>query len=438
MEQSINMCFTIDILFEITNYATFKDFIHLGLTNKYFYENILKENKNSVLLLNNLLKYQPIFLPKELPDFLYKNVKHLKVKKFSENYKLIKFFKNLNYLHVILLPPNYVFSKQNNTLQELYIDNSDIQKTCLQNLNQLKKLSLCHTNIGYDECFKDLTNLTHFTIKWTTFYHKSKVTGKFFQYFKNLQFLELHDYEGGFNEYANELINLKELIISKSYVQVDPNLFSKLINLEILDISSDNFKKEKFIDFKQYFMKLKSLKLQKVPCDITDDDLEGLNLTELTVNNCYNLTGKFLQNMSNLTKLEAKGIQIEDKYLINLKQLQELNITENRTVTGKCLLYLTQLKRLIIDKTNIEDEYLNELFNLEYLRATDCTNIISGKFLFGMKKLNLFVCNGNYRYSKDIFEIRSLINQGNTLSEANNELIERDKKNKWEYNDPFF
>ncbi|KAL9645104.1 hypothetical protein ABK040_004595 [Willaertia magna] len=87
-------------------------------------------------------------------------------------------------------------------------------------------------------------------------------------------------------------------------------------------------------------------------------------------------------------------------------------------ITGECLLYLNHLKTLDIERTNVKEEYLMNLLKLNYLNIKDCPNIIKGKFLLNMKKINqIGVSNYLFESDNSINALKQKIENGKTLKE---------------------
>ncbi|KAL9655229.1 hypothetical protein ABK040_009004 [Willaertia magna] len=222
----------------------------------------------------------------------------------------------------------------------------------------------------------------------------------------------------------NNLHNFTKLkylkIDDKEYKLLNDEMFKNLTNLEELEIKDSNVNGTGFSYFKE---KLRKLSLTSTRM-VTDKFLMELqNLNELKIDSCQNIKGECLQQLQQLTILNAINQHnwFNSDYLNNLVNLQQLIISDSTDlsldpnyilrmqgirVTGlndKSLNNLRNLKELIICDNHFlhfnGDCFMN-LNNLESLQILSSGLIIKEenfKYLLNLKKLHIFSrLNGEY------------------------------------------
>ncbi|KAL9648757.1 hypothetical protein ABK040_003693 [Willaertia magna] len=213
------------------------------------------------------------------------------------------------------------------------------------------------------EIIKKFKNLKRLSIGYgSDSLYEYQCSEKTLKTFLNLE--ELYISGGSLNESFLELKKLKILHIS-SNARVRDESLKELVNLTELKIHHckqitgncfQSLKKLKKIDFTSSRM-------------IQDKYLTNLdNLTDLTLYSGYNITGECLQTLQNLMYLNINYCyDVHDNFLKNLKKLKKLDITNCRNVTGECLQYLPKLEELNVSGEHIKSEYLNYLQNCNKL-----------------------------------------------------------------------
>ncbi|KAL9644633.1 hypothetical protein ABK040_015372 [Willaertia magna] len=206
----------------------------------------------------------------------------------------------------------------------------------------------------------------------------------------------------------NELFKRKEIKIIKEI----PNYLYN--NLHYLNIDNSND-----INSLQNCIKLKSLSVNC--CNINDNVLQNMvDLEEIGLYNCKDITGVYFNNFTKLKSLELKLINIYDKYLMNLQNLNKLSLVNCKYINGlffknlkqlttlhinNCnnidkhnFSYLINLKELhILDENNVNCNFLQYFFNLEYLEMY-CNEFKDDDFknLSNLKTLILFGSSNNF------------------------------------------
>ncbi|KAL9646587.1 hypothetical protein ABK040_016377 [Willaertia magna] len=254
--------------------------------------------------------------------------------------------------------------------------------------------------------------------------------------------------------YLENCTSLRKLNIDGDYINImlTDVAIKNLINLEELSVHYSKIIGTCFTNLK----KLKTLQLRNVDCITDEYFFELQNLTKLEIMGCRNVTGKCLQNLSQLTSLTFKynnvmdenilnnfinlkelkiaknksstflqnlrNLEIlkidflEDEDLINLKKLKSLTIfyNDNTSFTGKGFMYLTNLENLDVDtiiKISFNCDNLKYLLNLKNLRLT--FNKINGICFIYLLKLELISVklNNEFKeeYLKNLFNLKTLV-----------------------------
>ncbi|KAL9645788.1 hypothetical protein ABK040_003520 [Willaertia magna] len=232
--------------------------------------------------------------------------------------------------------------------------------------------------------------------------------GTCFKYLKNLEILHFN-FKTFDTKCLSELTKLKKLtLISLTLASTfDVECIKEMINLEYLDIRGKNNCKDEY--FKN-LTKLKSLlisgcylngkfiyyliSLEELDCDVLniENDFYLKKVKRLILLNTFELTDNNYKQFTNLIKLNVGyNDDVNDQHLINLKKLNFLTITDFTTITGECFKYLTELIEIEASNTRAREEYLEYLVNIETLYLFNCPQIVNGKFLLKMNKLNHLV-----------------------------------------------
>ncbi|KAL9653391.1 hypothetical protein ABK040_002027 [Willaertia magna] len=406
-----------------------KDFLYLLQINKFVYHNVLANNENNKIIFDSeLFQKKKIVLTKNFPKYLFK-IKRLNLKKNGNDFSLLNEFRLLKSLKIKNLPEDFIFTNMLN-LEELYIKNGILQLNTLSNLKQLKVLNLDKGCCFTDDCLKELKNLTTLQL-----FGKVMIAGECLQNFPNLTFLHSECF-GNSNalEYIVNLQNLTELcvftiftsttflrkcinlkILDINYIrEIDENDFYNLKNLQKLTISGDGLLDNCFdylINLEELdcelenianinrIKNLKRIKIRTVPKSFVEKDLENFtNIVKFNAPYVYNITGKYLGNNLNLTKLFVMGTQINDKYILNLNKLKRLSLIKCKNITGECLQknFMKNLTELRLSETNVPEKYLTNFKQLKILYFSCCN--ITGDYLKNLTTLTkLYVSQTNIR-----------------------------------------
>ncbi|KAL9656335.1 hypothetical protein ABK040_005102 [Willaertia magna] len=281
-------------------------------------------------------------------------------------------------------------------------------------LVNLEKLFLETRDFIYrDKDFYNLKNLKILKISSTT-HNFPEFTGKRFQYFTKLEKL----YCNIEINYLNYLTNINYLNLKNIHKDIDFNTeFSHLKKLEKLKLySALKINMNDDLNSLQIFTNLKHLKIQSSTINGNFNNLQ--NLTTLELQN-LKIKDKQIMNLENLTTLTInKCSSITGKCFLNLKQLKNLVIDYCYDINFK---YLSNLKKIIdlnVSGSEIEDKDLMELKNLKYLNVSKCYNLESGIFLLNMNKLLRLCCLDNDILGKiEIDKLKDEIKKGNTLND---------------------
>ncbi|KAL9658401.1 hypothetical protein ABK040_015720 [Willaertia magna] len=423
---------------------------------------MMKENIHS---LNEIFKRNEITLNESFPNYLF-HLNNLYIQNQKENLQLLQSFTNLKYLtlykcqfedkhlqHLQLLENLHLYSCKNllgecfkefKQLKTLELGEMKLKDDSLIILNNINTLDIvgCYNITG--KCLQNFSQLTQLIYEGT-----SSTIITHLNSLQNLKILHLTVYEPD-EKCPFNLENLEELQLA-----FERSCFINLQNLQHLFISefeNDELEEEnlqyltniKILDCKcvtisaKYLSNLKKLKeLTFTPNDeFKEEYLKDLTLLKRLslekdcdedIMNVSKFTGKCLTNLINLTELRIPHSKVEDRYLMKLTKLEVLDVSNCKTITGECLLNLNNLQTLFIDKTNIHEKYLQNLKNLTNLHVSDCNNIILGKFLLQMDKLNYFYCFGWF-YTAQINDIKLNINKGMIFLNALYDVLNKNEK----------
>jgi Leucine-rich repeat (LRR) protein/GTPase SAR1 family protein len=269
-------------------------------------------------------------------------------------------------------------------------------------INTLSELKLYGTAIRNVSQLTNLKNLKSLDVSYNEFLEYSSL--KNLNQIKSLT-LGGENYGKGDISEIRGLLNLEELIISKSLVEVIDDI-AELTNLKHLDLS------------KNYILKIEKLQKLKQLEHLNLSDNNNINIipifefTNLRYLSIYGIGLKTLEPISklaNLTYLDASSNIISNlKPLKELFQLETLHLFSNRIQNLEGLNYLTKLKTLNLCSNEISDILpicqLSEISNLN-LSANKLLNISN---LAKLSKINCLEIDHNFIEDLDI--IKSLTN----------------------------
>ncbi|KAL9644640.1 hypothetical protein ABK040_015379 [Willaertia magna] len=466
--------FPADIISEIMKYINeIVDYFNLALINKAMFNLMMKENIHS---LNKLFKRKQVILNNEIPNYFFNNLHYLNI--YYSNYCSLQKCTKLKALGISCSDINDTILENMLDLKGLHLHYcNNITGTCFKNLKQLLTLHLDCVNIA-DNYLTDLQNLQNLCLTQCT-----TLTGTFLQNLNQLTFLNLLNTNID-NTYLSSLTNLKILKVKgNSHLNID--LLNNLTKLEVLNIeinnitdndinhlinlkklklvgnstnftgdSLNNFKKLESLCLKGTFNNLKEenisclvnlvelyvfqpthvistlsfsvkclrnlTKLEKLTLQLNSEVednylLQLKNIKQLIVPNSENFTGKCLIDSFNLTELNVSHTKMEEKYLFNFKNLTKLNLSNCRNFTGECLLHLNNLTKLNINNTKISEEYLFNLTKLEKLKMYNCPNIVFGNFLIHLNRLQCLQCYDTIVENEDLIDLKEQLQQGSIL-----------------------
>lgn len=242
---------------------------------------------------------------------------------------------------------------------------------------------------------------------------------------KLLKNLILVDFsENSLTELCEMPASIKSILCSKNRLTSIPEHFCNLINLETLEMSSNNF--NVFPKSIRYFTKLKNLDLsQNKIADIHDimSNLADIETIHLEYNEITNLPN----SIANLTSLKYLNLSFNNLVSFsdnceNLINLVELNLSHNSIKSIQALCKIKSLKKLLLSFNHI-DKIPNEICEMENLEHIELSNnnIYSvPKKIEKCKKLSFFNLSNNYiSCIKTICLLENLEN----LNLLNNEIL---------------
>ncbi|KAL9656083.1 hypothetical protein ABK040_007701 [Willaertia magna] len=363
-----NFHFPKDILIYISQFLNkLQDFKNFAITCKNYFEDLILNNNYCI---NNFFLKTTVFgssfgldgneIIKKIPEYIKNNIKYLNL--ITDNLNLDNFTK----LEELLLEGRWDHLKEN----------------CLQNLKDLKKLTIKNQFLFTGEYLQKLINL-----KSLQLLHCKNIDLKCVLPLQNLTHLEISDIKFNNLKLPKNITSLK---LSGCNV-VDDNLI-ELINLQKLEIRFEPLIVGKFLQ------NCKQLKYLLVfDCPLNGDYFKTLeNLKTLFVINyedCENIHGVHLQYLKNLERLHLEGVlNVKDSHLTHLTQLTRFKCGK---VDGTCLQYFKKLKHLVLDKP-VKDECLKQCTELEYFEIIDLdSNILTGEFLTYLKNIK-YVAIGTF------------------------------------------
>ncbi|KAL9642546.1 hypothetical protein ABK040_011113 [Willaertia magna] len=435
--------FSIDILFKISEFFNnIKDYLSFFQTNKFIYENVLKNNTQ--VLRSEMFKKKLITLTSSLPNYLFQ-IESLNLNKKGNDFNLLENFKYLKYLNIKRLN-NEEYILQFPFLKELVIYNSFLFNNNLLSLQNLNSLTLQNCNLN-DDCLNNLNNLMELNI-----IECEEINGECLQNLKMLTKFYFKNFKienNIFTKHLENLMNLKHLNLLSCKID-DSSFLQKLTNLESLEIKLNNIVEENFYNLKKltklivytkegflnncfkYLLNLeklycdlsiikditqlkniKKLKLFDVNDDFKEETLQLFKLNtifELNVNYLNNdISGKYFNEMINLKYLYIAESLVKDEHLMNLNKLKELDIN-GCEINGKCLQNMNLLTYLEANNTYIEDKYLNNLKKLKILQIQNCKNINGEclQYLINLKELDATGTNIEDKYVMNLKKLHEL------------------------------
>ncbi|KAL9641660.1 hypothetical protein ABK040_016891 [Willaertia magna] len=338
-----------------------------GFCFKYFNNlKVLKLRVNCKLFDKDLYQFKNTLTTLEIQQVssingkCFKKLNNLTSLKINGNYITMEY---LNYLinlkELKFINPHY-FSFQNlqklETLQieftSVNIDNNCVKDKNLFNLKNLKSLQIINCDEFFGDCFVYLQKLEYLKLKCREFKEENlqylinlntliikdqSISGKFFNYLKNLKKLKFISNKEFKEEYLKDLIYLENLSIPFT-----SKFTGKYLNNNLTKLNASNTKiNEKYLfnltklkklnlsDCKgisgncfKYLKSLQKLNLTNVPL-LTERHLNNLiNLTELRIVNCNIYFGEFLLKTNNLQFLSLEGIYIDfkEKEILKIKE----------------------------------------------------------------------------------------------------------------------
>jgi len=308
----------------------------------------------------------------------------------SFNIDIIEEKKENGNMHTVNLPHDGLKYLNPNTLKNLFVDSYDIVVDINRFINitnlyilcnnlieshdiaQLTKLEclILETSHGITgEAFKNMPNLKEMTVSWRD------CSEDFFTYLTNLEKLSISADSVVKSEDLKQLIHLKYLDVGNcENIKYIPAEISS--NLEHLSLSDNETILELI-----HPEKLKTFFVHRDSW--IGDEIIGsmINLEELSIGSCDNITGKAIVNLSKLKKLELFNLKnVQDDCFINLSNLKELKL-DNLKITGKSFNNLQKLRKLTIrSMKNLTDEAFISMSNLKYLEIENCENLTDKMF----------------------------------------------------------
>lgn len=345
-----------------------------------------------------------------------------------------KYMPNLKYLHfrnVQTIPFEHILHLTK--LEYLCIRECRVYKLDLSPFNNLTHLSLIFCNIMTDILFMKCINTLKKIIIYTT--NESSISDEIFKNQVNLESIELFGCSFIKGKYFKYLTKLKKITlicfqdisfdcpISIEYLNCrqSENILienlSSLTNLKLFNPSADYIITNETIQELQklnslhlsgnklnisMFKYLRSSKLEVLDvrdCNKLNDNnlLHLINLKELTIINCKNISGIFLSKMEQLKKLRISYLKkIRLNEINKMKNITSLTINHCRNITDKEIKNLSQLKYLkVIDSFGkiLTRQLLHNLKNIETLSITKSNNLFEDRIsLPKLKTLKVDKC----------------------------------------------
>ncbi|KAL9655599.1 hypothetical protein ABK040_002263 [Willaertia magna] len=296
-------------------------------------------------------------------------------------------FNNFNNLQELIIFPNFGQEKGLwNMLMNIYTSKkSGFDEKCLQNLINLKKLDLTYFVNDYPYSFTgeyllNLKNLTELKL------YNINIEEKYLQELTQLKSLSLNFCKSIKNiDFLNNLVNLTSLTLY--CIKIENNI----INLQNLQNLQQLYLVGLYLHNIEVKFPSNIIELDVMDTEIEDTYIQNLqnNLKSLYISYHFNIVNNCLQNFINLTTLTVDNTINENlsflKYLINLKQLQLkscgilnfdknlqslqfLHINRCLDLTDKGLKHLINLKRVIIcNCKKLNGSCLKYFTKLQYL-----------------------------------------------------------------------
>ncbi|KAL9643458.1 hypothetical protein ABK040_010073 [Willaertia magna] len=363
-EKEENKFISIDILYEIVKYFNnIKDFINLSRINKYSYENLLINN-----LFNNLFH--------SIIESQYINQNEFILTNNLPNY----LFEKLKYLNISLTENNLNILKQFKNINKLNLFYSEPSKFLNNNLITDIRTNKDYNTILESSLLKLKDNLTSLTVE------DCKLKDNVIKDFVNLTFLKIVEIDFSFFRRdfyftGKCLQNFKQLTYLYIY---DNSIVKDLYLKDLINLQELHLPKCTNITGK-YFYRFKNLEIlnvteNKIDDCFLDNIVKITNLKRLSISNeksnyfFYKLNSSFLRKMTNLEYLDIICDSTLDKDFCNLKNLKNLIVysgKENKKI-GNCFNYLNNLEELKCDLNIINDlKCLQKIKRLKIKKLSD-------------------------------------------------------------------
>jgi hypothetical protein len=189
-------------------------------------------------------------------------------------------------------------------------------------------------------------------------------------------------------------------MISCNMSLITNNIFSHLTNLKELKLldcwdtgSSSSFNNNKIFD---YLSNLEKLSIN-FNYEITDEGIHKLiNIKDLYIHECINITGNGLCNLTSLIKLSLYGIKnLFDHHFKKLVNLEVLTLTFIDDVTSECITCLPKIKKIsFVECKGITScNNFDKLKNLSIISFYQCP-IKDSDFIYlkNIKELYIIYC----------------------------------------------
>ncbi|MFV0288592.1 MAG: leucine-rich repeat domain-containing protein [Mycoplasmatales bacterium] len=210
------------------------------------------------------------------------------------------------------------------------------------------------------------------------------------------------------NIQTDKLINLKKLNLLYCSDLIDLKFTSQLINLEVLDISSENENLkignmsglEQLVNLKELYLPSNNiLKIESL------ENLRNLKILYLPGNKIKEI--KNVDNLINLRKLDLSNNNIlKIEGLNNLSKLEELNLHSNNISKIEGLSNLDNLKSLyLFDNPIVRLESIEELKSIEkiYIDTENLESITRESYNYIIKNnVKLYRNNLEYQYFEEV------------------------------------